>query len=277
MPRVTWKGVSYEIPSLELEVSWVIAKYGTIYVAWNGTNGQPEIVNDSLDDLLLEVKNRLKVQGGTIILRAGEYVLSKTFPDENVRSKILLSGEGRATVVKAPSGVSPFDPNWVRLDNLLWYDEAGAEHDETLVVVTEVPDGAITTPKIANLAVTTEKLSDGAVTNVKIADGTIDLTKKCAYVPVNKAGDTMTGDLNAMNIYPNAHATYDLGKSNVRWNNIYGVNLYGTLIQAGDLGFSEDTCPLCGKEFQVGDEVVLKVVSKEGGIKTRPCHKSCPL
>jgi len=34
---------------------------------------------------------------------------------------------------------------------------------------------------------------DGSITNEKIADGTIDLTKKCTYIPLNKAGDTMVG------------------------------------------------------------------------------------
>ena len=186
---------------------------------------------------------------------------------------------------------------------------------------------------------------DGSITNEKIADGTIDLTKKCTYVPVNKAGDTMTGDLviekdtpilflkgsspqvqisegqtlrfvdslgrglldvsveqvlvwNELNMggntisnindvdasgsyrgganvdqhwIPSTDAIYDLGSSTTRWRTLYAQN-----IQIGDLGFSEDTCPLCGKEFQVGDEVVLKVVDREGGIRTRPCHKVCP-
>jgi len=43
---------------------------------------------------------------------------------------------------------------------------------------------------------------DGSVTNEKIADGTIDLTKKCTYVPVNKAGDTMTGPLTLLGRIP---------------------------------------------------------------------------
>jgi len=36
---------------------------------------------------------------------------------------------------------------------------------------------------------------DGSVTNEKIADGTIDLLRKCTYVPLNRAGDIMTGTL----------------------------------------------------------------------------------
>jgi hypothetical protein len=501
MPAVTYKNTEYVIPEIPLAPSYVVARAGPIFIARNGRTGLYQFIDEDLYRLLIQCKEELKkTEGGMILLKAGEYMLSSTFPDEDVRDKVFVTGEGRSTVVKAPSGVSPFNPNWVRLDNLLWYDEAGTEHDETLVVVTEVGDGAITNPKIANLAVTTEKIADGAVentkiadntidlsrkaldgslTNEKIADGTIDLTKKCTYVPVNKAGDsipylqfssdgtimgevrakpyeltvnglgdtlgldakisvkvykqtyfsgyvypasdstyllgdtyyrwkrvytvdtslasltadptlasgllwfrsdlgrlrfspdgsavkefvhrdgdTMTGDLTISktipvltlndtsgnlltkiqssqtisfllggsqilllhsggavfycdprgsgdlvrslgasylrwnNLYlggvytgggkvaqdwlPNAHATYDLGKSDVRWNNIYGVNLYGTLIQAGDLGFNENTCPLCGREFQLGDEVVLKVVGKEGGIRTRPCHKNCP-
>jgi hypothetical protein len=387
MPTVTYKNTEYVIPEIPLAPSYVVAKAGPIFVARNGRTGQYQFVDEDPYRLLIQCKEELKkTEGGMIVLKAGEYVLSKTFPDEDVRDKVFVTGEGRGTVVKAPSGVSPFNPNWVRLDNLVWYDEVGVEHDETLVVVTEVSDGAITTPKIANLAVTTEKLSDGAVTtskigdlqvttekiadgavvntkiadgtidlsrkaldgsltNAKIADGTIDLTKKCTYVPVNKAGDTMTGDLiiekdtpilflkgsspqvqisegqtlrfvdslgrglldvsvaqvlvwNELNMggntisniddveasgsyrgganvdqhwIPSTDAIYDLGSSTTRWRTLYAQNT-----QIGDLGFSENTCPLCGKEFQVGDEVVLKVVGKEGGIKTRPCHKSCP-
>jgi len=439
MPTVTYKNTEYVIPEIPLAPSYVVARAGPIFVARNGRTGLYQFVDEDLYRVLIQCKEELKkTEGGMIVLKAGEYVLSKTFPDEDVRDKVFVTGEGRGTVVKAPSGVSPFNPNWVRLDNLVWYDEAGKEHDETLVVVTEV--------------------SDGAITNEKIADGTIDLTKKGTYVPVNKAGDTMEGklrfwqpnelifgDLKNKDIYvfgseggilrirPAGAGAYgcfcvqdsagrgieysigwyslfslldgevSLGMSFNRWKNIYTnlLNLksytsdpsleagllwfrsdlgrlrfspdgsaikefvhrdgdtmtgnlllpdgsvsapalafseesntglyriagavrfalggedkleiapydttvmtnlwvrgnlfpepsgsrylgspyykwyevYALTVVTGDLGFSENACPLCGKEFQVGDEVVLKVVSKEGGIKTRPCHKSCP-
>jgi hypothetical protein len=572
MPTVTYKNTEYVIPEIPLAPSYVVARAGPIFVARNGRTGQYQFVDEDPYRVLIQCKEELKkTEGGMILLKAGEYVLSKTFPDEDIRDKVLVTGEGRSTVVKAPSGVSPFNPNWVRLDNLVWYDEAGKEHDETLVVVTEISDGSITPTKLSSVnspaeglaptydsttgkfiwktAAGISKLSelqidvdkdwggktiknlgspidsndalrlaemnshktaipidhpDGSITNDKIADGTIDLTQKCTYVPVNKAGDTMTGDLsidkttpaislkvggvekvsykvdtvlgmlmpvidipfpgmlihrvpagvgssylfmddrgvlggmwidpggaslriggilggpiisvdiagsggyglaiektrirvnlplslqtsepsflypglfwfrsdlgrlrfspdgttvkefvhrdgdtmtgdlviekdtpilflkgtspqiqisegetlrfvdslgrglldvsigevlvwNELNMggntisnindvvasgsyrgganvdqhwIPSTDAIYDLGSSTTRWKTLYALN---TVI--GDLGFSEDACPLCGKEFQVGDEVVLKVVGKEGGIKTRPCHKSCP-
>jgi parallel beta-helix repeat protein len=149
MVRVSYKGCGYEIPPLELAVSYVIGSYPPIYVAWNGTTGLPELVSDSIDDLLLQVKERLKANGGTVVLRAGEYVLSRTFPDEDVYRKILLSGEGRGTVVRGVAGVDPLNPSLVRVDNLVWYGKDGGEHDETLVVVTEISDGSVTPAKLS--------------------------------------------------------------------------------------------------------------------------------
>lgn len=48
---------------------------------------------------------------------------------------------------------------------------------------------------LASLGVATAKIADLAITNAKIANGTIDLTTKATYVPVNKAGDAMSGNL----------------------------------------------------------------------------------
>jgi len=250
MPTVTYKNTEYVIPEIPLAPSYVVARAGPIFVARNGRTGQYQFVDEDPYRVLIQCKEELKkTEGGMILLKAGEYVLSKTFPDEDIRDKVLVTGEGRATVVKAPSGVSPFNPNWVRLDNLVWYDEAGKEHDETLVVVTEVSDGAITTPKIANLAVTTEKIADGAVvntkiadgtidlsrkaldgslTNAKIADGTIDLTKKCTYVPVNKAGDIMQGDLVISKTNPTFNLVQDgVTRLVVGYKKNYGIGIFG--------------------------------------------------
>jgi hypothetical protein len=41
----------------------------------------------------------------------------------------------------------------------------------------ELPDGSVTTPKIADGAVTTPKIADGAVTTPKLADGAVTSTK----------------------------------------------------------------------------------------------------
>ena len=60
------------------------------------------------------------------------------------------------------------------------------------------------------------------IVNEMIVDGTIDLTKKCTYVPVNKAGDTMTGDL-----LPDPTDAHDFGSAAKRWRNLHlGGELY---------------------------------------------------
>ncbi|BDX35468.1 distal tail fiber protein [Thermus phage MN1] len=61
------------------------------------------------------------------------------------------------------------------------------------VTTTKLADGAVTASKLADGSVTTTKLADGAVTASKLADGAV--TASLGYVPVNKAGDTMTGAL----------------------------------------------------------------------------------
>jgi hypothetical protein len=63
-------------------------------------------------------------------------------------------------------------------------------------------DYPITNDDVAlNAAIAKSKLNlTGAIVNSDIADGTIDLTKKATYVPVNKAGDTITGTLDIQNI-----------------------------------------------------------------------------
>ncbi|GAI78017.1 unnamed protein product, partial [marine sediment metagenome] len=58
--------------------------------------------------------------------------------------------------------------------------------------------------------------ADESVVNAKIADGIIDLTKKATYVPVNKAGDTMTGDL-----LPDPTDAHDFGSAAKRWRNLH--------------------------------------------------------
>lgn len=74
---------------------------------------------------------------------------------------------------------------------------------DSSVTTSKIVDGAITTPKIADGAVVTSKIADGAITTSKIANGAITSAKLASgaaianigYTPVNKAGDTMTGNL----------------------------------------------------------------------------------
>lgn len=61
------------------------------------------------------------------------------------------------------------------------------------ITVSEISDGAVTTSKLANSAVSTDKLGDGVVTANKMASGAT--LANLNYTPVNRAGDTMTGEL----------------------------------------------------------------------------------
>jgi hypothetical protein len=49
--------------------------------------------------------------------------------------------------------------------------------DNAVAIGLTIPDGSITTQKLANLAVTTGKLDDGSVTTIKIANNAVDGTK----------------------------------------------------------------------------------------------------
>jgi len=72
---------------------------------------------------------------------------------------------------------------------------------------------------------------------------------------------------------PGADNSYSLGFSTLRWSDIYAVNTHW-----GDLGFLETTCPKCGKEFEIGDNIILKVIrfnDEDGGIMTVPIHLEC--
>lgn len=76
-------------------------------------------------------------------------------------------------------------------------------------------------------------------------------------------GDTM----------PGADNSYSFGSSTLRWSDIYAVNTHW-----GDLGFVETTCPKCGKEFEIGDNIILRVIrfdDESGGIMTVPIHLEC--
>ncbi len=59
-------------------------------------------------------------------------------------------------------------------------------------------DGSVTTRALEDLAVTTPKLAAGAVTSAKLASGAA--VGNLGFTPVNKAGDTLTGDLTVPNI-----------------------------------------------------------------------------
>lgn len=61
-------------------------------------------------------------------------------------------------------------------------------------VTLSVANSGITTSMIADGAVVTSKVADGAITSAKLAPGAA--IANIGYTPVNKAGDTITGNLN---------------------------------------------------------------------------------
>ncbi|GAI68490.1 unnamed protein product, partial [marine sediment metagenome] len=76
-----------------------------------------------------------------------------------------------------------------------------------------------------------------------------------------------------MHMYPGDDNTYSLGGDGNRFSDIWAVNTHW-----GDLGFAEKTCPKCGELFEVGDEIILKVIrfdERDEGIMTIPMHFAC--
>lgn len=60
-------------------------------------------------------------------------------------------------------------------------------------ITISIADGGVTTIKLADGAITTAKLADNSVTASKLASGAV--VENLGYTPVNKAGDTITGNL----------------------------------------------------------------------------------
>lgn len=71
---------------------------------------------------------------------------------------------------------------------------------DSAVTTAKIADSNVTTAKIADANVTTQKVADGAVTAAKLASSAV--TDKLGYAPVNKAGDTMTGNLSIVKARP---------------------------------------------------------------------------
>lgn len=69
----------------------------------------------------------------------------------------------------------------------------GGSIQDGSVETIDLKDGAVTTPKVADGSVHTAKIADGAVSAAKLH--TTAVTDKLGYTPLNKAGDTMTGNL----------------------------------------------------------------------------------
>jgi len=71
-------------------------------------------------------------------------------------------------------------------------------------------------------------------------------------------------------IRPNTDNAQDLGSSALRWANVYAVNVI-----TGDLCFEEKVCEICGKQFEEGEELVLKVKKVDDVTRTIPIHLKC--
>ena len=74
---------------------------------------------------------------------------------------------------------------------------------------------------------------------------------------------------------PDAPSTRQVGTVGTPFAKVYADELHGTAYYA-DIIFKEKTCKVCGKEFVVGDDLVLKVIEiEEKGIHAVPMHKKC--
>ncbi|MHC1577425.1 MAG: hypothetical protein ACXQT6_01870 [Candidatus Methanospirareceae archaeon] len=72
---------------------------------------------------------------------------------------------------------------------------------------------------------------------------------------------------------PTSDNLYCLGLDTYRWSDIYAVNTH-----FGDIGFRERTCVKCGRAFEVGDDIVLRVIRFDegsGDVMAVPIHARC--
>ena len=75
-------------------------------------------------------------------------------------------------------------------------------------------------------------------------------------------------------LLPYTDNAYNCGDDTHRWALVRAVT-----VTQGDIGFGpeDQPCPICGKKFEVGDVVVLKVhkVLESGEFRARPIHLKC--
>lgn len=120
----------------------------------------------------------------------------------NLNSGILPGQGGNASLPLVTDGTTP---SWTQLTGLGLADGAITTPKILDANVTEakVATGAITNAKLGALAVTAAKIDTGAVTTSKIANGNVTAAKldtgaavaNIGYTPINKAGDTVQGNL----------------------------------------------------------------------------------
>ena len=88
------------------------------------------------------------------------------------------------------------------------------------------------------------------------------------------AVDAGTGNLvmrGDYDIVPSVDAQGELGTDLLRWGRIRGAQVI-----AGDLGFDDPTCAVCGQEFQVSQPILFKIRKIEGAVKLAvPVHDFC--
>jgi len=94
----------------------------------------------------------------------------------------------------------------------------------------------------------------------------------CHYLHADGIGSHLDGDVLCYDDFlPSSDNAYDCGNASRRWALVRGVT-----VTSGDLGFEEKVCPICGRAFKEGDELVLRVKKVlDDQILTVPMHKSC--
>ncbi len=86
--------------------SYVVFQTGGTVYGQNGINGTIEF-QGTATSVLESIASSMAPQGGQVLVVRGSYVLTQTFPEEDSEGPILLTGEGRGTILG--NGGQPFD------------------------------------------------------------------------------------------------------------------------------------------------------------------------
>lgn len=120
--------------------------------------------------------------------------------------------------------------NWDKIDaSVGTYTDGVKAHKEANPI--DHPDASVTTPKLRDQSVTTPKLADKSVTAAKLAD---DINEKLNNSYVQKAGDTMQGDLKFVK-------DQSAIKFQVDKKDMHAINTSGTNGENLDVGTSTTT------------------------------------
>ena len=123
---------------------------------------------------------------------------------------------------------------------------------------------------------------DGADEVVEVrGDNQIWLNAGGDLVVLNASGDIVfDDDFDAL--IPATDGNVDIGTNVIRWGNIYGDDIYGT-VRYSDMRSTDLTCVRCGERFRAGDDLMFEVKGYEPNpvhgeeMLSLPIHKHCTI